>query len=205
MAKEEPVEISMTTFINYVISSGTAKITKVRDAKKQYGQKYDPRADFWKGLRDRIEGMHKNGEPKSVLDSFLDTLSDAKKKELYDNNVQGYKRWLGRKKVLWIGPKRGTWAQGGLRIRVNPEIGVNVNGNDHIIKLWFKAEQLSKNRIDLILYLLDKKTKLNPATVVGVLDVQRAYLIKATRRIPNIEALLRAEALSFLEIWKDLR
>jgi hypothetical protein len=194
----------MTTFIDYVISIGTAKITKVRAAQKQYGPEYDPRFDFWRGIRKRIEDLHKNNEPKSVLDSFLNTVDDTKKQKLYEDNIRGYKRFLGKKKVYWIGPRRGTWTYGDLQIRVNPELGLNINGTDTIIKLWFKTEKLSKNRIDLILYLLGKKSRPNKKTVVGVLDVQRGRLITPTRTIPDIEALLRAEALSLLEIWRNL-
>jgi len=39
-------EISLTTFVDFVIASGTPRLTCVRNAKKQYGEYYQPAFDY---------------------------------------------------------------------------------------------------------------------------------------------------------------
>jgi len=63
--------ISLTTFVDFVIKSGTPRITYVRKTKQLYGQGYSPARDFWKPLRDRIVEMHSREKPCSVLNDLL--------------------------------------------------------------------------------------------------------------------------------------
>lgn len=44
----------MTTFVDFVTASGTSRLSKLKQAKKQYGREYDPRHDYYKPLRERI-------------------------------------------------------------------------------------------------------------------------------------------------------
>ena len=57
-------EISMTTFVDFVLATGTKRLTCVKKAKKDYGKKYDPARDFYRLLRDKIMVMHQESKPK---------------------------------------------------------------------------------------------------------------------------------------------
>lgn len=82
-----PIEISLTTFIDFVFTSGTAKITCVRKAKEQYGAPYDPKKDFWRSLRNGIIHMHERNAKPATLDTLLDDLRDPKKRRLYPDEL----------------------------------------------------------------------------------------------------------------------
>lgn len=198
-------EISLTTFVDFVIKSGTPRITCVRDAKRLYEQGYKPAFDFWKPLREAIIEMHREGLPKQALDRVCTNLTDRKKLSLYPLRIQAYKRWLGRKNIQWFGCEPKIWRSGDLKIRVNPELGLTIDGADYLIKLYFKEDKLSKPRVDTMLFLIQNTfSKKHPKATPGILDVARGNLIVPTREIEDIEVLLNGEAVAFVEMWNRI-
>jgi hypothetical protein len=199
-----PIEISLTTFIDFVFASGTPKITCVRQAKEQYGAPYEPQKDFWRVLRNGIVDMHQRNAKISTLDSLLLDLRDPRKRRLYPDCIDGYKRWLGRKTATWTNATSVHWQFDDLIVSVNPELGLTLNGRPHRIKLYFKQEQLTKRRVQTILHLLRTTVPIEPNTTLGILDVPRAKLLPLESPAPGIDALLQGEARSFTTMWKAL-
>ncbi len=195
-------KISLTTFVDFVSKSGTTRLTCVRKAKGLYQQEYEPAFDFWKPLRDAIVEMHKHNRPKDTLGNVLAGLTDKNKRNLYPSRIRAYKRWVGRKTIQWAGCDPEIWQHGSLLVRVNPELGVSINGSKYIIKLYFKEECLSKNRVDTMLFLIQSTFSRNhPNATPGILDVPRGKLIRPTRNISDIDALLEGEAAAFIQMW----
>lgn len=48
------MQISVTTFLDYVAATGTTRLRRVVDAKRTYGEPYNPASDFYGPLRKRI-------------------------------------------------------------------------------------------------------------------------------------------------------
>ena len=198
-------EISLTDFVDFVIKAGTPKLTKVREVKNR--KPYEPAFDFWKRLREGIADFHRNGgTDKSRLDDIVDTLTDRKKVNRYPAALAAYKRFLGRKKVKWFDPKRGVWSHGGLDVRVNPELGLEIDGTLYVVKLYFKDESPSKNRVDVVLAMLEDVvgTQAPKGSVMAVLDIANAKLLCPPNPEPKLMALMQGEARSFVEIWKSI-
>lgn len=196
-------EISLTTLVDFVVKSGIPRITCVRRAKELYEKGYTPAFDFWKPLREAIVQMHRKNLPKQELDQVLNAITDRKKLALYPARIQAYKRWMGRKKFEWFDCDIEFWKSGELTVRVNPELGLTINGVDYLIKLYFKEEKLSKQRVDIILFLIQNTfSESSPNAIPGIMDVARGNLITPTRKIENIEALLEGEAAAFVHIWE---
>lgn len=197
------IKVSLTDFVEFAIKSGSPKLTRVRQVKSR--GPYHPAQDFWKPLREEIVQLHKQRRPKGDLDKFLNTLSDDKKRNRYTECVEGYKRFLGRKTGRWFPPPDANWLPSGLRIRVSPELGLRFNGNRFVIKLYFKAEKLSKNRVDIILLLMHQVLERNvPAgTTFAILDVPRGKMFSD---VPShsLLPLLRGEAAAFKAIWDGI-
>ncbi len=199
-------DISLTTFVDFVSKSGTSRLTCVRNAKKQYQRSYKPEFDFWKPLRDAIVDMHRHGRSKDSLDEVLTKISDRKKVKLYPGRIQAYKRWVGRKRFEWLGCESSRWTQGSLTVRVNPELCMSVDDTNYLIKLYFKEERLSKNRMDAMLFLIQTACPLadTAGSTPAILDVPRGKLIEPTRSIPGLDALLAGEAEAFVQMWKRI-
>lgn len=202
MPKE--IEVSLTTFIDFVFASGTPKITCVRNAKKRYLQPYEPRKDFWRLLRSGIIDMHQRRGKLSTLDTLLHDLRDPRKSRLYGDCIDGYKRWLGRRAAHWVPVQGAFWKYEDLIVSVNPELGLEINGQRHCIKLYFKQVQLTKHRVQAVLHLLRMTANNHANTMLGILDVSRAKFIPVDAATPGIGALLDGEAQSFSTMWRAL-
>jgi len=71
-------DISLTDFVDFVIKSGTPKLTKVRAIKNR--PEYEPAIDYWRQLREGIKDFHRaGGADKSALDDIVDSLHNTKK------------------------------------------------------------------------------------------------------------------------------
>ena len=198
-------EISLTDFVDFVVKSGTPKLTKVRQVKDRV--QYDPAMDFWKPLRDAIIGHHKAGRTnKNDLDRIITGLTDKKKMRRYPEAVKGYKKFLGRKTLQWFDPAREIWTISGLDVRINPELGLAINGERHIIKLYFKDEKLEKRKVDVVLAMMEEALRPNIQATdkLAILDVSGSALFQSTGQQSSILPLLVGEAASFVAIWNQL-
>lgn len=199
------LEISLTTFVDFVSKVGTPRITYVKKAKKLYSEGYHPAIDFWRPLRNAIIEMHKQNEPINYIDRVLSELHDTKKLNLYPELIDQYKKWLGRKEVFWTGCDSRNWKYEDFIVKINPELGLNIDGYEYIIKLYFKAEKLSKNRIETILYLIKSTLPREKKDAIpGIIDVKNGKLLKATKEKPEIKSLLEGEAVAFKTMWNSV-
>lgn len=198
------ISISLTDFIDYVSKVGISKFTIVNQINLR--EEYQPAFDFWKPLREGIIDLHQNNKDKSELDKILNELTDKKKINRYPALIESYKSFLGRKKIEWFDPPFKDWKINDLRIKLNPELGLEINGKLYVIKLYFKSDNLSQKKADLILLLMNsmlKKGDYKEATF-AVLDVERKKLFEKTKLKKNHLPLLEGEALSFINIWNSL-
>jgi hypothetical protein len=197
-------DISLTDFVDFVIKAGTPKLTKVTEIKQR--PDYSPAFDFWKPLRDGIRDFHKGGGTnKSDLDQVLLGINDPKKLRRYPDAIRAYKKFLSRKQFAWFDPPSQVWSHAGLNVRINPELGLEIDGQRHVIKLYFKEEAPSKSRLQVVLGLmhLSLNGSQNCANTFSILDVCNTKLTSTTSN-GAVEPLLKGEASSFVAIWEAL-
>lgn len=198
------INISLTDFIEYVSKVGPSKFNVVNKIHSR--EPYRPAFDFWKALREGIIGIHQGNKDKSELDKVLLDLTDKSKINRYPALIESYKSFLGRKRIGWFEPPFIEWKKNDLRVKLNPELGLDINGRLYVIKLYFKSEQLSQMKADLILLLMNTKLKkgdFNDVTF-AVLDVERKKIFEKTKLGETHLPLLDGEALSFISIWNSL-
>jgi hypothetical protein len=199
------IEITLTTFLDFVIKVGPPKITCVKKAKQLYSQEYNPTFDYWGSLRKGIVDIHKDKRGKESLDQLLQGIALTNKRERYNLCIKGYKKFMGKKDIEWLGSSKGIWRSGSLMVKVNPELGLRINGKDHMIKLYFKSKDLPKTHVLAILHLINSITNKDHRNIVpGILDVQNGHLITQNISAPDIEALLIGEASAFTAMWNTL-
>ena len=164
----KPISISMTTFIDFVVASPGSKVGEVRDARKLYGREFHPVRDPYGELREAIITMHREGRPASSLGAVLGEASERMRPH-WEACIDGYSRFVGHKKLVLLPvPKPVKWTTGDLSVRVNPELALSVNGEPHLIKLYLKAEKISKGFGDRL--LIDNLSfNLPPGGIVGVI------------------------------------
>jgi len=146
-------------------------------------------------------------QDKSALDKILLDLTDKKKINRYPALIESYKSFLGRKKVEWFEPPFKEWKANDLRVKLNPELGLEINGRLYVVKLYFKSDKLSQLKADLILLLMNSKLKKGDYknATFAVLDIERKKLFEKTKLGKTHLPLLEGEALSFINVWNSLQ
>jgi hypothetical protein len=196
------VDISMTTFVDFAAASGPSRLTVTRLAKQRYEKGYDPRTDYWRPLRKAIAKSFEAGYDRTALEDALRDVVDPKKLSNYRLCADALDGWARKQDFAPMKARKKSWASGQLQVTVNPELCGDIGGAVHAIKLYFRADALSKARSDVALGLLQET--FGKRTSVGVLDVRRGKLFIPTREIADLDALLHGEAAALVEIWERL-
>ena len=195
--------VSLTQFFPFVLADSLSKRSELRSIKRAQGT-YTPAVDYWRLLRLQVTAFHQfaPGSGPDALDTAIE-LAHADRKEHYRTAVAGYRKFLGRKQVEWLGqPRRGIWLADGLQVRVNPELHVTINGEPHVVKLYLKADPkwaLHQRTANPMAYLIDHcHGHLGRPLVV---DVMRGRAYALTRQGVDYESMLRAQAAAFVSLW----
>lgn len=196
-------KISMTHFVDFVLKAGTPRLTTVRATKTT---RHDLLSDFYLPLREAMLDMHRSGKPVSALRDHLAALEDERKKRIYPAIVKGYEKFLASTGATFFEPPAGTLKMGGLTININPEIGLDIGGVPHLVKLYFRGEALSARRVAITLDLMAQSgiAQRVPGAVLAVLDLRKAKLHTLGATNPRVSLLLRGEAASFSAIYASL-
>lgn len=205
--KKDKIVISLTEFMHFISTSGSAKLTVVKTAKKNRDEEFETYKDYWKPFRDALVVMHKKGKSKDVLDDLLNHIP-SDKRENYKCAIDGYKKFIGKKKTEWVNVFKKSWVFEDLSVTLNPELGLVINDKVYVIKLFFNAkEALNKRQADLILTLLEKELRAKVGgdeVIFAVLDVRRGKLFEMTDKDLKLYPLLQGEAKSFETQWKNI-
>ena len=194
--------ISLTYFVDFVLKAGAPKLTGVRDFKENKDEAY---TDFYKQVREAIVDMHKKGASDKVLDPFLHAQTDERRRRIYPSVIEGYRKFLDSGRITWFSPPVGTYAVGGVEININPELGLNIDGVPHLIKMYFRGEPLASKRVSVVLNLMTGSLGSTvPGAVFAMLDVRKARLHTLKSPNPRLNLLLRGEAASFSTIYAAL-
>jgi hypothetical protein len=190
--------ISLTYFVDFMLTSGSSRIARAHLIKQGPDERY---SDFYKPVREAIVDMHRKGLDTRVLADLLASLQDAREKRIFPKVVIGYNKFLRHhRKVTWFEPPRGEHSLGELSVRVNPELGLLLDGQPHAIKAYFRGEPLTSQRAVLINELQSRALAPTwPGMVFAVLDVRRAKLFPRDPR-PGVNRLLQAEAASLASL-----
>jgi hypothetical protein len=195
--------ISLTDFVDIVSKAGTPKANKVASVKER--PEYEPAFDFYRTLREGIVQIHQSGRPKSDLDRILEKLADPKKIRNYPPLLEGYRKWWGKKSLVWYTPPRASYEHAGIQVNINPELGMSIDNVRHIIKLYFKTDTLTKPRADLITYLMETELRRlsAPADVMTVLDIRKAKAFIYNSNSTATSRIINAELAYIASLWGE--
>jgi hypothetical protein len=197
-------KLTLTDFVEIVDRSGSSKIAKVADIKRR--PRYQPAFDFYKIIREALEETHRTGKGKAHLQQVLGSLKDPKKQVNYPAIVAGYSKWWGQKTFQWFNPPSADFSHAGVTVAVRPELGLEFNGQKHIIKLYFKGDALSKRRVNLVTCLMEHSLRGSAPSgaIISVLDTRTAKLFSGGATSPSMIAGLRAELSYVATLWPNV-
>jgi hypothetical protein len=181
----------MSLFVEFTVAQGTSRVARVADSKRDY----DPKFDFYKAFRERAVRQLVAGWSAQSFRRSLQEVRNPRKQASYEACRAGLTRWTRSKELDARRAQNGTWEAAGLEVRVNPELRLVADGKRYLVKLYFKAEEISAGRLDNTLFLL---SEIAPKGVeAAILDTRRGKLITSGEMDPALDALLISEAAAF--------
>jgi hypothetical protein len=203
---ENKVSIGLTQFIGFTVKGSSAKTNLVRQIKNQ--EEYHPGKDYWKQLREGIKKFHEHELETSYFAEIIDAI-DIKKKPNYIFAFKQYQKFLKNKDCVWFDPGKATWFNENLTVRSGPELGLYINGEPHLVKLFLKRESkdLNKRSSSTALTLLntsvyEKDHDLSIKRCVLNLQTNRLYTDSTVNQDKLIA--LESEATQFMYIWNKI-
>lgn len=199
------IKVSLTQFLDFTLKGSAAKTTFVKNLKSQ--PEYQPIFDYWKQLRETVIKFHQNELPFECFETLVQTV-DQKKKQNYIDVIKQYKKFIKNKDISWFDPGKSLWISDDLIVRSSPELGLFINDEPHLIKLFFKGkrERIDKYNINSTLTLLNESTFSNEHNDVNytVLNIQKNRMF--TNNSINNEHLiaLESEANQLCYIWNKI-
>jgi hypothetical protein len=196
--------LTLSDVVDVFSKAGTPKATRVRQIKNRVA--YQPATDFYRALRSSIVSIHANGKNRSALDAIVPSLADAKKIGNYQEIVDGYKKFWGKKAVGWFDPPRGSYSHAGVDVLVNPELGLIIDGKRIVIKLYFKSDEITKARVELVPVLMEVvlRASCQEGDLVALLDVRKSKLYFLGVATGPATAMLNAELAYVAALWPSV-
>jgi hypothetical protein len=134
------------------------------------------------------------------LDQAIALAAETNVQQQIAQRVLSYQAWLDRRAPAWFDVSPSVLQIEGLRVRINPELGMSIDGSRYLVKLYFKQDSLSKSKKDAMLHLLAHGTSLTGA-IPAILNVRLQKLVVAESPTPWVEAQLAQEAAMFVAMW----
>lgn len=197
--------VSLTHFIDFTAAQGTSRVTQVRRAIQYRQTDYSAGAfDYWKRLREAVVRMHRGGRGFEVLRAAVDTASKARR-ENYAATTDAYSRWARSRQLEWFAVSPRLFGSTLIDLNVNPELGLKIDGVPHIVKLYFRAEALTKGKAAMGLSILSEAYAplVRTGVVPAMLDIRRGKLFTPPFD-PSTVTLLRGEIAAFAALWAEI-
>lgn len=193
------MRIGMTTFMDFMLKSGTPRITTVRDRLRDF----EVPVDYYRRVREGISEEHSTGgvaRARAVLPHVRTEQLDN-----YRQVLEGHERWTRDHDLRWLGGSpSAVWTHGELEVIVRPELHLKVDGEPRLIKLYFKDPRPKAAAVTAALHLL-RPLAVREAAEPALLDLRRGRLHVMGAHRADVDSLLRAEASAFVSLWNALR
>lgn len=194
------MEISLTEFVDFATTKTIpAQVTKVKEIFTS--RPYDPRTDFWKIMRDRLQEVERD---KRSLESVCSGLSDSKKVNRYPLAVSGYERFKKRTGATLFRTPSWIWRFEDLTVKVKPDAGYDIEGKKYLVKWYFREATLTALRRKFTFALFAVAMPPDTTAIPAILDVPTGKLHQAPIPPVRLDLELRAAGRAFAQIWNDL-
>lgn len=197
-------KISLTHLVDVIARKGRNKAKMVFNIQRKLAEPYEPKKDHYRALRRALQQAHAQADPKAFLDNFLLTITEPARAKRYALLVRAYKRWIGRKQIHQFDLFPVVYGHMGILVRINPELGLTIDGMPHVLKLYMKDPPLRREDAEVIAALMREAYGDGDGTRYAVLDVLNAKLHSFDPGgIQVTIAMVDAELAYIAELWRE--
>lgn len=159
-------------------------VTEKPNKRKKYVNKiinkepYAFEKDYYSVLRIKLISTIKKNKSLIELNQMLKKIN-PKKHNHYEVLIDQIQNFMQGVKYIWVEPPKNIIEYSGLQLKVNPEIGININGETLFIKMYFKQDQIENEKVNVMLKIMQDSIKEDCQNAkVAILDVRRCELHK---------------------------
>lgn len=197
------IRISLTDFVDFIAASGTTKLVHVRDLVARGD--YHPRKDFYKATREVVVENLRAAKGAQGLIEAVNSVTHPSKAKHHKAALLGAIKFARRHRRLdWFEPPSGEWVWDRLVVRVNPEVGLSINGVPHTLKLYFKDEPIVPRQAAVVNHLMRTALGTDADMQFGILDAKRGKVLTSGYKRP-LDALLAGEAASLVTMYDSCK
>lgn len=190
------MRVGLNNFLRFISVTGISKVNQVMEAL----QDYRDWKDFYKDFREAaiLAIASKNTRR---LEALVSNLSDERKARHYAICLEGLKQWISKTNYRFVSrPRSASWTSGEIRISVNPEMILEIDGETYVVKLYMAKEQLSQLARKAYAWLIGETHK-NGSTP-AILEVRKGKLIPCQAPNRRIGQWIKGEVAAFVALWK---
>ena len=130
--KQTDIQVSLTEFVNFINSSGMKKMTIVANAKAKHKEQAGSPYDYWKDFKDKVKRLLKRQGTRDDLYKVVEEVRDEMR-ENYNKMIAGYLKFWKPTRMAWLTPAKKMIRIGGVKMMLNPEIGIRWQDKDYMI------------------------------------------------------------------------
>lgn len=189
-------------FADYVLKKEKYKKSFVHQTINQ--GKYEPQQDYYLQLRTRLISLLRKNIPLNELENIIGNISERKTGN-YTTLIENIQSFLNGKRYKWVEPIKNEIDYSGLTIKVNPEIGLELDGTMYYIKMYFKQKEISIQKVSILEKMMQDACKTETVNVkLAIWDIRRCKIYsKESEEEISIDYDLQKEALSWLKYAND--
>jgi hypothetical protein len=194
-------KIFVKEFSAIATESGTKKLNLI---KKQKNKKpYHPSADYYKKFREKIVNILKHKGQLIELKQLAEKMPNDKKGN-YSSLAKSFVTWAKGKNIRWYDPIRESYLSNKTEIVCNPELNLNIDGVDYVIKLYFSVnDRMTQDRANYICFTMQSAFDDNSQNY-AVLDVQTKKMYSFTGKSEIFAISVESEIASIERAWVQL-
>lgn len=190
------MRVGLNNFLRFISANGASKVNQVLEAL----QDYRDWKDFYKDFREAAVLAIASGDLAQLRSVVLNADTELKQKH-FSECLEGLEDWARRNSYAYISAPVGrSWDAGEIKIAVNPEVIIDIDGERYIVKLYMSKEKLTQPARRAFAWLVHKThgTAARPA----ILEVRKGRLAPAPKPTGKIAQWVRAEVAAFIALWK---
>lgn len=155
--------------------------------------------DFYSTFRIKLISAIKKYKSLTELNQMLKKIN-SKKYDHYEVLIDQIQNFMQGVKYTWIEPPKNIIEYSGLQLKVNPEIGININNETLFIKMYFKQKQIGTEKVNVMLKIMQDSIKEDyPNAKVAILDIRHCELHK---RDVNEEVIIPYNLEQEAKVWQ---
>lgn len=160
---------------------------------------YSFEKDYYSIFRAKLISAIKKNKSLIELNNMLKKINPRKYNH-YEVLIDQIQNFMQGVKYIWVEPPKNIIEYSGLQLKVNPEIGININGETLFIKMYFKQEQINTKKVNVMLKIMQDSIKEDyPNAKVAILDIRHCELHK---RDVNEEVVIPYNLDQEAKVWQ---